>query len=176
MYTKGVRNIKIAFIDRDGTINRDYPDEDWKYINEPEFLDGSLAALKDIRQKGYEIIIITNQYLINDGIITLLQYRAFTERLVYQLNINGIDILDIFYCPHAKKENCNCFKPNIGLVEKAINKYPEIDLNRSFVIGDSPSDVELGNRIGITTFGINIESARFNYISVGSLLEVIKHI
>lgn len=176
MYIKGVSNIKIAFIDRDGTINRDYPDEEWKYVDEPELLDGALTALKDIRQKGYQIIIITNQYLINDGIITLSQYRAFTERLVYQLNINGIDILDIFYCPHSKQENCNCFKPNTGLVEKAIKKYPDIDLGKSFVIGDDLSDVELGNRLDVRTFGINIESAIFNYISVGSLLDVIKYV
>lgn len=176
MYIKGVRNIKIAFVDRDGTINRDYPDDDWKHIDEPEFLDGSLTALKEIRRKGYQIIIITNQYLINDGIITLSQYRVFTKRLVQQLNTNGIDILDIFYCPHSKKENCDCFKPNTGLVEKAVNKYPDIDLSKSFVIGDSSSDVELGNRLGVKTFGINIELEMFNYTPVRSLLEAIKYI
>lgn len=176
MYIKGVRNIKIAFVDRDGTINRDYTDDEWKQIDEPEFLDGSLTALKEIRRKGYQIVIITNQYLINDGIITLSQYRAFTKRLVQQLNTNGIDILDIFYCPHSKKENCDCFKPNTGLVEKAVNKYPDIDLSKSFVIGDSSSDVELGNRLGVKTFGINIELEMFNYTPVRSLLEAVKYI
>lgn len=176
MYIKGVRNIKIAFVDRDGTINRDYTDDEWKHIGEPEFLDGSLTALKEIRRKGYQIIIITNQYLINDGIITLSQYRVFTKRLVQKLNTNGIDILDIFYCPHSKKENCDCFKPNTGLVEKAVNKYLDIDLSKSFVIGDSSSDVELGNRLGVKTFGINIELEMFNYTPVRSLLEAIKYI
>lgn len=66
--------MKIAFVDRDGTINKDYPDDDWRFIKEPEFLEGSIEALKEIRKKDYQIIIITNQYLINDGIITLLQY------------------------------------------------------------------------------------------------------
>lgn len=168
--------MKVAFIDRDGTINKDYPDDDWRYINEPEFLDGSLIALKDIRQKGYQIIIITNQYLINDGIITLSQYKEFTQRLIHQLNINEMDILDIFYCPHSKKENCNCFKPKTGLLEMAINKYPDIDLSKSFFIGDSLSDVELGNKLGIKTFGINIKSGIFNYISVESLLEATKYL
>jgi D-glycero-D-manno-heptose 1,7-bisphosphate phosphatase len=168
--------MKVAFIDRDGTINKDYPDNDWRHIDEPEFLEGSLMALKEIRKKGYQIIIITNQYLINDGIITLEQYRIFTERLIQQLNNNGIDILDIFYCPHSKDENCNCFKPKTGLVEMAINKYPDIELSNSFFIGDSPSDVELGNKLGIKTLGINIKFEMFNYISVRSILEAIKYV
>lgn len=168
--------MKIAFIDRDGTINKDYPDNDWRYVDAPEFLDGSLEALKIIRQKGYQIIIITNQYLINDGIITLLQYMTFTERLMQQLNNNGIEILDIFYCPHSKSENCKCFKPRTGLVEMAMTKYPDIELSKSFVIGDSPSDVEVGNKLGIKTFGINIESEMYNYISVDSILEATKYV
>lgn len=63
--------MKIAFVDRDGTIIEDYQDDVWSHIDEPVFLDGSLRALKEIIGKGYQIIIITNQYLINDGIITL---------------------------------------------------------------------------------------------------------
>ena len=168
--------MNVAFIDRDGTINMDYPDEVWRYINEPELLDGSLTALQNIRLKGYKIIIITNQYLLNDGIITLSQFNTFTERLIQQLNSNGVDILDIFYCPHSKKENCNCFKPKKGLIEMAINKYPDIELNKSFIVGDSISDVELGNKLGIRTFGINVDSRNFNYIKIKSLLETTKYL
>lgn len=169
-------NMKVAFVDRDGTITKDYPDDCWRDISEPEFLDGSIKALKGIRQKGYEIIIISNQYLINDGIITLSQYKTFTESLIHQLCNSGIDILDIFYCPHSKKENCNCFKPKTGLVEMAISKYPDIELSKSFIVGDSSADVELGNKLGIKTFGINVESGMFNYISVKSLLETVKYL
>lgn len=168
--------MKAAFIDRDGTINKDYPDDDWKYISEPEFLDGSIKALKGIRQKGYEIIIITNQYLINDGIISLLQYKAFTERLLQRLRSNDIDVLDIFYCPHSKKENCSCLKPKTGLIEMAISKYPDINLNESFIAGDSCSDVELGSKLGIKTFGINIVCETLNYIPVKSLLEITEYL
>lgn len=168
--------MNVAFLDRDGTINKDYLDSGWSYVNEPEFLEGSLIALKKIRQRGYQIIIITNQYLINDGIITLQQYRTFTESLIQQLNNNGIDILDIFYCPHSKNEKCNCFKPKTGLIEMAIKKYPDIELNKSFLIGDSPCDVELGNKLAIKTLGINVESRIFNYIPVESILDAIKYV
>jgi len=50
--------MKVAFVDRDGTINKDYQDDDWRYISEPEFLDGSLEALKVISEKGYQIVRI----------------------------------------------------------------------------------------------------------------------
>ena len=168
--------MKIAFVDRDGTINKDYPDDDWRFIKEPEFLEGSIEALKEIRKKDYQIIIITNQYLINDGIITLSQYMTFTEKLISQLNESGISILDIFYCPHSKKENCDCFKPKTGLIDMALKEYPNIELDKSFIVGDSHSDVELGNKLGIKTFGVNVKHGMFDYIPVKSLLDIIKHI
>lgn len=168
--------MKVAFVDRDGTINKDYQDEEWRHVCGPEFLDGSLEALKRIRDRDYQIIIITNQYLINDGIITLSQYKKFTEKLLKALNNKGIDILDIFYCPHSKKENCNCFKPNTGLINMALRKYPQIELDKSFIVGDSDSDVELGSKFGIETFGINVNSVLFNYIPIKSLLDTIKYI
>lgn len=168
--------MKVAFVDRDGTINKDYQDDDWRYIYEPELLDGSLEALKVVSEKGYKIIIITNQYLINDGIITLSQYREFTEKLLQELYNNEIDILDTFYCPHSRKENCNCFKPKTGLVDMALKKYHNIELDKSFIVGDSVSDVELGNKFGIMTFGINVNSGVLDYIRIKSLLDIIKYL
>lgn len=168
--------MKVAFVDRDGTINKDYQDGDWRHICEPEFLAGSVEALKSIRKKGYQIIIITNQYLINDGIITLSQYRIFTEKLLQVLNSRGIEILDIFYCPHSKKENCNCFKPKTGLIDMALKKYPLIELDKSFIVGDSVCDIELGNKFGIITFGINVDCELFDYIPIKSLFDTIKYL
>lgn len=168
--------MKAAFVDRDGTINYDYEDEAWRYISEPQFIDGSIEALKEIQNNGYEIIIITNQYMINDGIITLNQYNKFTDKLVNELNGKGVNILDIFYCPHSLKENCNCCKPRTGMVETALKKYPEINLKQSFLVGDSLCDIELGNRLGITTFGINIRSKVFNYVKLDSLSNIIQYL
>ena len=167
--------MKVAFVDRDGTINNDYEDHKWRNVGEPVFIDGSLKALKEIRDRGYEIII-TNQYLINDGIITLTQYRKFTEKLIEKLNNNGIDILNIFYCPHSKNEKCNCFKSKTGLVDMALKKYPDIELDKSFLVGDSICDVQLGNKLRIITFAINVNSSLLNYIWVDSLLGIIKYL
>lgn len=168
--------MKIAFVDRDGTIIKDYQDEEWGNVSEPEFLDGSLEALKRIKEKGYQIIIVTNQYLINDEIITLSQYRAFTEKTIQIVNDYGVEILDVFHCPHSKTEDCNCFKPKIGLIEMALEKYQDIELDKSLMVGDSLCDVELGNKVGIITFGINVNSKLFDYVSLKSLLDIVKYL
>jgi D-glycero-D-manno-heptose 1,7-bisphosphate phosphatase len=168
--------MKVAFLDRDGTIVKDYPDDDWRNINEPEFIDGSFNALKAIRSNGYEIIIVTNQYIINDGVITLSQYNNYTEKLLKALNDNGIDILDIFHCPHSKKENCNCYKPKPGLIDIALKKYPDIELDKSFIVGDSVSDIELGHKFGIKKFGININSSHIEHIPIKSLAEITNYL
>lgn len=85
--------MKIAFLDRDGTIIKDYPDEKWAMIKHSQFLDGSIAGMKKLIENGYYIIIITNQYLINDDIITLDQYH------------------------------CNCKKPKLGMINQALAEY-----------------------------------------------------
>jgi len=168
--------MKVAFVDRDGTINNDYEDYKWSYVDKPVFLRGSLEGLKEINKKGYQIIIITNQYLINDGIITLSQYKIFTKKLIQKLNSSGINILDIFYCPHSRKENCNCLKPKTGLIDMALKKYPDIEINKSFLVGDSMCDIELGYKLGIMTFGMNLKSQLGNYIYVKSLLDISKYL
>ncbi len=81
-------------------------------------------------------------------------------------------IKDIFFCPHTKEENCKCFKPKTGLYEQALLKYPAIDLEESLLVGDSLCDIELGNRVGIRTYGINIKSDLFDYIKIESLADL----
>lgn len=147
--------MKIAFLDRDGTINKDYPDGDWKDRTTPEILAGSIEGLLSLRELEYEIIIVTNQYIINEGIITTMQYQDFQHHLLKLLKSNNIEILDTFYCPHTDAESCNCKKPQTGLSDIALKKYPKIDLPNSIYIGDSICDQELASQFKIKFFGIN---------------------
>ncbi|WMM23903.1 HAD-IIIA family hydrolase [Tissierella sp. MB52-C2] len=168
--------MKVAFLDRDGTIIEDYEDKLWSSITEPVFINGSIDAIKAIRQKGYEIIIITNQYLINEKIITLHQYEEITDKFIRKLLDDGIEILGIFYCPHSKEENCNCMKPKDGMIKMALEKHPEIDLENSFIAGDSLCDVQLGERLGIKTFGIRLDRSKGKTIKIDSLKDIVKYL
>ena len=148
--------MKIAFLDRDGTINKDYPDTAWAYIEKPEILPGAIEGMCELLARGYEIVIITNQYTIGEGFITLEQYQNFTNKLLTILNGNSVRVLDIFYCPHARTDNCDCCKPRTGLIEQALAKYPDINLNESFMCGDSVSDMECAKQMGLAFYGIGI--------------------
>jgi len=148
--------VKIAFLDRDGTIIKDYPDEKWHEIAMPEFLEGVIKSLKKITDMGYKIIIITNQYLIGENYISQNDYDKFSKMFLDILGSNNIDVLDVFYCPHARNSGCNCCKPKTGLIKQAIAKYPEINLAQSFFCGDSLCDMELAKDMNISFYGINL--------------------
>ncbi|MBQ4090141.1 MAG: HAD-IIIA family hydrolase [Clostridia bacterium] len=148
--------MKIAFLDRDGTINRDYPDAQWSTISEPEILDGVLEGMKHILRCGYKIIIVTNQYTIGEGYISIGQYYTFHKKLLDILENNGISVLDTFYCPHDRSADCDCCKPKTGLIHQAFAKYPDIDIGSSFMCGDSTSDMLCALNVGLKFYGINI--------------------
>ena len=97
--------MKVAFLDRDGTINLDYPDMDWKNVENPVLLDGTITGMKLLNKQGFEIIIVSNQYIIGEGVITLKQFNNFHNQLLKILAINNIRILDTFICPHSRADN-----------------------------------------------------------------------
>ena len=151
--------MKVAFLDRDGTIIRDYPDEVWPSVAQPEFINGCIEGLRRLQDLGFQLIVITNQYLIGEGYITQLQYDQFNELFMTKLADYDIHLLDVFYCPHARSENCHCRKPATGMVEKAIQKYPFIELSKSILIGNEFSDLVLGKRMNISSYIIGKQSS-----------------
>lgn len=166
--------MKVAFLDRDGTIIKDYPDRYWKYIYNPEFLKGSIYALQKIIEKDYKIIIITNQYIIGEGIISEESYYKFSEKFINILEKSKIDILDTFFCPHASNEDCECCKPKPGLIFQALRKYTNIDLKKSFLCGNSNCDFELAKYFNLKYFNINHKINNDNsFVSLSSIIEYI---
>lgn len=152
--------MKAAFLDRDGTIIQDYPDARWATVTSPEFLPGALEALRLLRRKGYHLIIVTNQYLIGEGLITFEQYTAFSRRFEQALRQQGLAVPDTFYCPHARSAGCACCKPAPGLIHQALQKYPRIDLPSSILIGDSRRDEGLASAFGLDFYGIGFTPSR----------------
>ncbi|MCL4307458.1 MAG: HAD family hydrolase [Candidatus Thermoplasmatota archaeon] len=140
------------FIDRDGTINRDCP-----YCHDPAqlhvFMD-AVRLMKQYQQKGFFIIIITNQSGVNRGYFTEEDLGRFNTALVKRLAHMGVRIDAIYYCPHRPDEGCKCRKPGTGLIEKAMHDFP-IDLERSVMVGDRDDmDGEMAKRLGIEFINI----------------------
>jgi D-glycero-D-manno-heptose 1,7-bisphosphate phosphatase len=137
---------KVIFLDRDGVINRDSPDY-IKRWEEFEFLPGSLEALRLLTEAGYHLILITNQSIINRGMVPL-EVLEHTHRLLQEsVAAAGGRIFDIFFCPHRPDENCACRKPKPGLILQAQARYG-LDLEQTIMIGDSGRDLRCGRDAG----------------------------
>jgi D-glycero-D-manno-heptose 1,7-bisphosphate phosphatase len=133
-----------VFIDRDGTIM-----EDTDYCSHPKdvrIFPGVLEALRRLKSRGFKLIIITNQSGIGRGLFTLDQYRAVESEVLRQLGEGLFDAT--YYCPDAPGQHSQCRKPAPGMVVKATRDH-QVDLSRSFLIGDKEVDVECAHNAGV---------------------------
>jgi len=143
--------VKAVFLDRDGVINKKIANGyvlDWQDF---EFLPGIVEAIKLLNQQDVPVIIITNQSAVNRGLLSAEKLQQIHSLMLSCLDSQGAQIKDVFVCPHRPDENCNCRKPKTGLFDKVKNKY-DIDLEQSWFIGDSDSDIEAGKKIGCKTY------------------------
>ncbi len=136
----------IVFLDRDGVINVD-SSQYIKNKSEFEFIPKSPEAVALLTQKGFKVIVITNQSLIGRNMISQKTLDEIFNKMMQGIKTAGGDILDIFYCPHTPADNCSCRKPNPGLILAAKKKYG-IDLDLSFMVGDSVKDIECALNAG----------------------------
>jgi D,D-heptose 1,7-bisphosphate phosphatase len=135
------------FLDRDGTVI-----DDTGYIGDPDlvqFLPGVFDALLQFQQAGYRLVVISNQSGIGRGVITQAQYELVAQRIEEDLARYGIQI-STYYCPHSPDDHCSCRKPHPFLLLRAVHDL-EIDLPRSYMVGDRLTDVEAGAAAGCKT-------------------------
>ena len=138
---------KAVFLDRDGTLNHD---EGYVFkVEDFELLPGVIEGLKRLSE-DFTLFIITNQPGIGKNYYTEEDLHKFNRRLEEELGKEGIEIKKIYFCPHTSEDNCDCRKPNTKNIKKAKEEF-DIDLSRSWMIGDHPSDALLGIRAGCRT-------------------------
>ena len=137
---------KAVILDRDGVLNKD-PGYVHK-IEDFELYPDVMAALKLL--KGFNLFIITNQSGIGRGFYTEEDFHKFNDHLINKLRKEGIEIKETFYCPHHPDEECSCRKPGTKFINDAAKKY-NLELKRSFVIGNHPHDIEMGHKAGLKT-------------------------
>ena len=138
---------KAVFVDRDGTLN--YDNGYTHKISDLKIYEDMIPLLKSYYDKGYIIIVITNQSGINRGYYNIEDMKSFNAKLGEIFIKHGIKIEDFFYCPHTPEESCKCRKPETGLIEMAAEKY-DIDVKSSIVIGDNEkTDGKMASKLGI---------------------------
>lgn|SRR3989338_2201587 len=141
---------RIVFIDRDGVINVDPIGDYIKSWKQFRFERGALAALKSLTERGYKIILISNQAGIGDGIYPESALWDIHQKMLRVFEKRGIKIMASHFCLHGKRAGCKCRKPETGLFKKAV-KGIRFDREQTFFIGDKVTDVEAGKRFKIRT-------------------------
>jgi mannose-1-phosphate guanylyltransferase / phosphomannomutase len=144
------KKIKAIFLDRDGTINREAGDI--SHVRQMRLLPGSARAVKKLNAMGFLVIIVTNQSIVAHGKLSERGLEEIHAVLVRRLRRNGGIIDAIYFCPHHPKAllkkyriMCRCRKPNMGMIMDAAKKF-NIDLRKSYVIGDATRDILAGKR------------------------------
>ncbi len=134
-----------AFIDRDGTLV-----EEVNFLCRVEDLSVfsfTAAAVNMLKDSGFLVIVVTNQSGIGRKIYDEAAMHSIHDEMQKQLG-NTIDAF--YFCPHLPDDGCSCRKPNLGMLESACREF-EIDLSRSWMIGDKKIDAETGFNAGIRT-------------------------
>jgi D-glycero-D-manno-heptose 1,7-bisphosphate phosphatase len=147
---------KAIFLDRDGVINKEigyvFRTEDFILTND------IIPSLKKLQAAGFIFIVVTNQSGIAKELYTHEDVARVHGHMLSLLGENGITISEIYYCPHhSDVEPCTCRKPDSGMIEKGIARF-NIDVSRSFMIGDKERDIEAATKAGVRSFHIESDS------------------
>jgi D-glycero-D-manno-heptose 1,7-bisphosphate phosphatase len=152
--------VGYVFLDRDGVVNRKLPEgayvTGWEQF---EWLPGAVGAIAGLNRAGMTVILVSNQRGIALGLFTHDQLELIHKNMRAHLALHGARVDAIYYCPHDVGE-CQCRKPDIGLFEQAYKDFPQASADNSVVIGDSVSDIEAGQRMGMRTIFIQGEVDR----------------
>ena len=148
---------RAIFLDRDGTMNvsKGFISK----ADDLELIPGTIDAIKAINKSGALAIVITNQPVIARGECSFEELHNIHNKLKTLLGEKGAFVDDIFYCPHHPdkgfegevpelKFDCECRKPKTGMIDEAVKKY-NIDLSKSYMVGDSTMDLETARNAGI---------------------------
>ncbi|HWG44463.1 MAG TPA: HAD family hydrolase [Gemmataceae bacterium] len=139
----------FVLLDRDGTliVERNY----LARVEDVELLPTTAQGLRLLNDLGLGLAVLTNQSGLSRGYFDQAALDAIHAHLRQLLAKEGVSLAGIYVCPHTPDDDCDCRKPRLGLARRAAAEL-HFDPAASFVIGDKPCDIELGRRLGATTF------------------------
>ena len=146
--------MKVVFLDRDGVINK-FPGNG-KYVTklkEFQFVPGSLDALRILTKEGYSIFVVSNQAGVAKGEYSKQKLEHITRNMLRDVRSMGGKIKDVFYCTHFSHAGCECRKPEIGAIRRALESSNKTihSAQKAFFVGDTESDILTGHNAGCTT-------------------------
>jgi len=146
--------MKVLFLDRDGVINR-FPGNG-KYvtkIKEFQYVPGALDALRILTNEGYSIFVISNQAGVAKGVYSSKKLEHINRKMLRDVRAMGGRIKRTFYCMHFSHAGCECRKPRIGSIRKALEIMNQTirSAQKAFFVGDTESDILAGHNAGCAT-------------------------
>jgi imidazoleglycerol-phosphate dehydratase / histidinol-phosphatase len=150
--------MSTLFIDRDGTLVEEPPDEQVDSLEKIRFMPGVFAALSELKRRGYRFVMVTNQDGLGTPSLPQAAFDKAQEFILESFRSQGIDFDPIFICPHFKADDCACRKPKTGLLERFMREGG-VDLAASAVIGDRDTDLQLATNLGVRGFRVRLNGA-----------------
>lgn len=151
------------FLDRDGVINVRLIDEYVRTWDEFRFVERVPEAIAVFSRVFSRIFIVTNQQGVGKGLMTEYDLGLVHGRMLSAIESAGGHIDRIYYCPHLKSDGCSCRKPLPGMARRALEDFPDVDLSRSLMAGDSSSDMAFADNAGMHKVMIGDRSLSGNY-------------
>ena len=149
------------FLDRDGVINHELPNDYVKNWQEFTFYSTSLQALEILSKKFQLIIILTNQKGIGKKLYTVKDLHAIHTNMLEMIKATNGKIDDIFFAPDIESDALNR-KPQIGMAFQAKQQYPQINFAKSVMVGNNLSDMEFGRNAGMKTVFLKTTKPNIN--------------
>ncbi len=147
---------QILFLDRDGTLNEEPPDEQVDSLEKIRLVPGVIPALLELKRAGFAFVMVTNQDGLGTPSLPTEKFEPAHRFILALLASQGIEFEAVFVCPHFKWENCGCRKPDIGMVRDYIAANP-LDPARCFMVGDRDTDLEFAANLGITGLRVRLD-------------------
>lgn len=144
----------VLFIDRDGTLIEEPDDFQVDSLRKVRLTPGVVPALLELKLHGHAFVMVSNQDGLGTPSFPTEKFQECQQHVLDLFSSQGIEFEEVFICPHLPEASCDCRKPRTGLLTRYLAANA-IDLQKSAVIGDRPTDAELAERIGVRSFTID---------------------
>ena len=139
---------RVLFVDRDGTLIEEPPDEQVDAIEKIRFMPGVFEAMRQARAAGFKLAMVTNQDGLGSASFPQASFDKPHQFMLDAFSSQGVEFDAVFVCPHRKSDGCDCRKPKIRLVEGWVREQ-QVDLGASAMVGDRATDIEFANNLGV---------------------------
>lgn len=148
---------KVLFIDRDGTLIEEPPDNQVDSLDKVKLVNGVVPALIQLAAMGYRLVMVTNQDGLGSDSFPECHFRVCQDFVISTFESQGIVFDQVFVCPHRPEDACDCRKPRTGLLTRYLAET-DLDTERSAVIGDRDTDMQMAQKLGLPGFLISPDS------------------